>query len=60
LRRNSRDKIPRGADTIAGHYRASAAHRFIHHYGKRLLLRRKDHEIRRGIDGGKLRLIDEA
>ena len=59
FRRNRRDKIPRRADLIARHYRASAAHRVVHHHGKRFVLRRKDHKIRRGIDRGKLRLIDK-
>src|SRR5712664_1152330 len=60
LRADRGDKITGGAHMIGRNYRTSTAHRFVNDNCKGFVFRGKHHEIGRGVDGRKLRLIDEA
>src|SRR5260370_20586032 len=54
------NQVLRGPHEIAGDHWTPAQHGFIDHNGEWLVFGRQHHDIRRGVNRGKLRLIDKS
>src|SRR5260370_25954475 len=60
IRANGGDEISRGSTAVAGRGDAAAAHGLVDDDAEGLKLRGQNQQVPGGVDGGELRLVDEA